>query len=97
MQGLNLVYKTKVYDKALAYAHKERGLLAQTFAHKLLHARQVHTDGVLLLVDEHNIGVIAIAHHVDHFGTIKSHQFVASDNVNISAIHIDVCKLTTMF
>ena len=23
LQGLNLVYETKVYDKALAYAHKE--------------------------------------------------------------------------
>lgn len=76
---------------------KKEACSRKTFAHKLLHARQVHTDGVLLLVDEHNIGVIAIAHHVDHFGTIKSHQFVASDNVNISAIHIDVYKLTTMF
>ena len=92
--GLNAVYEAEVDDEALAYAGKHGCALTQAVAYQLLHIDEIDAHGYLLLVDEHNVSVVAVTLHIHYFGTVQANQFIAGIYIQKFFWHsIYLCRL----
>lgn len=80
-QNVDMVDEVDVDDEALANADKIAGPLAQAFGNRALHLRQVHAYGCFHLIGQYDVGIVAVALHIDYLRAVYAEQFIACINI----------------